>query len=168
MKKIVLLLVVIVIGTTAFAAAPKTAPMAMDNRGGLAIGTALGFPTLQYSFNRDMTGQLGASYASGGGASSTAYLIKVDYNLQKVGEVQSNMGLFYSSNGAAAATTVLGLTYGLSTKVAANFSLGADFILFNSLSAGATTTTGILGIGAVGASVVGLTSGVNLSASYTL
>jgi hypothetical protein len=169
MKKIVLLLMVVILGTAVFAAVPKaaTAPAAASS-GNLAIGTALGFPTLKYSFNKDFSGQIGAMYASGGGTSSTAFLIKVDYSLEKMGEVQPAVGAFYSTNGATTATNGMGITWGISKMVASNLTLGADFVLFESLTTGGTSTTGVLGPAIVGLGIPGFIHGVTLSVSYSL
>jgi hypothetical protein len=157
MKKIALMLVAVVLVTSgAFAA-------------GLSVGTALGFPTLQYSLNKDLTGQLGAMYASGGGASSTAILVKVDYKLEKVGEAQPNVGVFYATNGATTATTSFGITYGIGAMVAPNLSLGADIVLVNSVTTGGgASATGILGPGLVGAGIPAAFNTVTLAASYSL
>ena len=151
MKKLLVLISVLLIASSAAMAA-----------GNLAVGTALGYPTLKYNFTEDFSGQVGAMYASATGATSTALLAKVDYNLAKLGEVQPAIGLYYTSDGAAAATTVIGVTYSVSTMVQSNLSIGVDFTLLSS-SSGAVSATGILGAGAVGAS-----TGATVSAALYL
>lgn len=187
MRKIAWLLLIVLLGTASFAAVKKAAkksvakPVAAPSavaapvpapaesaQKNLAIGAALGFPTIKYSFNKEFDGQVGVMYASGGGASSTAVLLKVDYNLQKMGSVKPNIGAFYATNGAAAATTAMGITYGLGAMVVPNLMLGIDFALLNSLTAGGASTTGILGPGLVGAGIPGVFYGVALSCAYTL
>jgi len=151
MKKIILLAMALMLAITPALAAGK-----------LAIGTSMGYPTLKLNLNKNIDGSLGAMYASGA-ASSTALLVKVDYNLASVGKVQPNLGLYYTTNGAAAARTVLGLTYGLLTKVQPNLAFGLDFILVSQLTFAGATTTGLLGAGFVGGS-----TGVVVTAAYTL
>lgn len=146
MKKIALLLAIVVLGTASFAAAP----------GKMAVGTALSFATLKYQFTKELAGSLGLNNMSGG-ASRTGILVKVDYDLAKAGQVQPSIGGYYSTDGAAAATSGFGITYGITTMVQPNLSLGADIILFSSTTFGGTSTTGILTAGGVGAT---------LSASY--
>jgi hypothetical protein len=120
--------------------------------GNLAVGCAFNFPTLKYQFSDEIIGTVGAMNASGGGASSTALLIKADYLLTKVGAAQPCVGLYYGTNGAAAATTVMGVTWGVSTLVASNLSVGLDLVMLSSTTFGGASTTGILGAGLVGAS----------------
>ena len=87
---------------------------------------------------------------------------------EKMGEVQPAVGAFYATNGAAAATTVMGITCGLSKMVAANLSLGAEYVIFESLSVAGASTTGVLGPAVVGIGVPGIGHAVTLSAAYYL
>lgn len=159
MKRIALLLVIAILGTTAvFAAPPKTTSkvvvkevVVMERSGSanatagkMAIGTAIGCPTIRYNFSDDLSGTAGLTYSSGAGASTTALLAKVDYNLQKMGMVQPTVGLYYTTDGAAAATTVIAGTYGINTMIQPNLSIGADITVASSTSAAGATTTGIL------------------------
>ena len=147
MKKIALLLSLItILGTASLAAMP----------GNLAVGATLGFASLKYQFTSDVTGSLGLNNFSGSlFNSATGILVKVDYNLAKAGQVQPNLGLFYTTNGAAAATTSLGITYGITTMVQPNLSLGADIVLLATSSLGGNSGTSLL-------------STVALSAAYYL
>ncbi|OGB89146.1 hypothetical protein A2625_02360 [candidate division WOR-1 bacterium RIFCSPHIGHO2_01_FULL_53_15] len=143
MKKIALMLIaVVLVSSGAFAA------------GNLAVGTTLGFASLKYQFSPDVTGSLGLNNFSGA-ATGTGILVKVDYNLAKAGNVQPNIGLYYTTNGAAAATTILGITWGVTAMVESNLSLGADIILVNQSTLAGANTTGLL-------------PGIALAAAYTL
>ena len=112
--------------------------------GKVAVGTQIGYLTAKYQFTDDLSGSAGLNNFSGGGVSQTGLLAKVDYNLPKLGEVQPCMGLYYTTDGAATALTNVGLTYGISTMVTDNLSVGADLILLRSMSIPGTTVTGIL------------------------
>jgi len=133
MRKIALLVAIVILGTASFAAAP----------GKLAVGTSLGWGTLAYQFSPELSGSLGISNTSGG-ASMTGILLKVDYALAKSGKVQPTIGGYYTTNGAAAATTTFGVVWGVATMVETNLSLGADIVVFSSTSVGGASTTNIL------------------------
>jgi len=111
----------------------------------VTIGTALGYSTLSLNMGKDLVGFLGARNTNFGGT-ATALLLKVDYNLEKVGDVQPAVGIYYMTNGAAAAVTNLGVTYGIMANLTSNFAIGADFALVNQTSFAGASTTDILGI----------------------
>ncbi len=125
----------------------------------VTIGTALGYPTLSLAMGKDLVGSLGARNSNFGGT-ATALLVKVDYNLEKVGDVQPALGIYYMTNGAAAAITNIGISYGLMANVAQNLNFGLDFVLVNQTSFAGATTTDIL-------AVAGGT-GVAVKASYVI
>jgi len=136
MKKLLLLLLVLLVASSSAMAAGK-----------LAIGTWRGTTTAKYDFTSDLSGTLGASYIAppAGAASMLGLLIKLDYNnLPKMGEVKTGLGVYYTTNGAAAATTAIGITYNASAMIKDNLSVGADFILANQTTVGGASTTGII------------------------
>ncbi|OGC03597.1 hypothetical protein A3H38_05360 [candidate division WOR-1 bacterium RIFCSPLOWO2_02_FULL_46_20] len=138
MKKIILLAFAVMLATTPVLA-------------GINIGSSIGFATLNLGLNDNITVILGANYISTAGVSMTGLLGKVNYNLAKAGEVQPNVGLYYTTNGAAAATTTIGLTWGVLTPLTSSLSIGADFVLASSTSAAGVSTTSILPAVAVAA-----------------
>jgi hypothetical protein len=153
MKKLLIMLFIVSIATSMSMAAIKnltltepststSAPVATT--GNLAIGTSLGYPTLKYNFNSDFSGAVGLSYSSTGGTAQTAILVKADYNLAKMGQAQPSIGAFYTTDGAATATTSFGLIYGVSTMVLPNLSLGADAIVLTQATRAGVNATGIL------------------------
>ena len=133
MKKIALLLALVLMGSSAFAA--------------VGVGTWGGWPVLKGDFG-PVTGSLGAAYNSpNAGTATTALLAKIDYKLVKLGNVQTAVGAYYTTNGAAAPadTVTMGLTWGASAMVESNLEIGADFILANSTTVNsAAFNTGIL------------------------
>lgn len=185
MKKYLVLLLVLVLGGSALAATAKKASPVVNEKvvikettikvspvvsnfsraGKVAVGAAMNFPTVKYHFNDDVAGQVGLMYASGGGASSTALLIKVDYVLTKQVDLQPTLGLFYATNGLSGATGAagFGLTGGAAKMLTDQFSIGADIILISSSTIANTSYTGLLGWGACGAS-----QSAYLTASYYL
>lgn len=102
----------------------------------LSIGVWNEWPTLGMQINNNLSGYIGFNSMGGvSGASSTNwYLVKLDYNLSKIGEVQTKAGIYYYANstGAGAAgdpSSAVGLTYGGSIMLAKNLSVGFDELL---------------------------------------
>ncbi len=137
MKKFLLLIV-----AAAVILAPSAAMAA-----GLAIGTSGGFPTLRYDFGAGAV-DLGATYNSpNAGTATTAIFVKGEYKLAKLGNVQSAVGAYYTTNGVAAPLDVvtIGLTWGVSAMVESNLQIGVDFIVANTTTVnGAAFNTGII------------------------
>ena len=136
MKKILLFVFVLMMAVTPTLAANN-----------LSVATALGFAALKYQFTNDLSGYIGVNNFSGTtitNAPGTGIMLKVDYNLEKLGKVQPTAGLFYITNGVAAATTSMGATYGVETNIADNLVIGADFVLASSVANSGFTQTGIL------------------------
>lgn len=144
MKKIILLAFAVMLATTPVLA-------------GVTIGSYGFMPTLGMQFNENLSGRLGATYVTTAGAGTTNYLVNLEYNLAKAGEVQSSMGIYYANSSAAGATATFGLTYGVVANLATNLALGADFVLVSSTG----TTTGILSNGTGGVGVI-------VKSTYTL
>ncbi|MCX5751528.1 MAG: hypothetical protein NT099_07685 [Candidatus Saganbacteria bacterium] len=102
----------------------------------LSIGMWGEWATIGQQFNDSLSGYFGYSIYYG----VTDYLVKADLNLAKLGNVQTKMGLYYETDQPNDYSTV-GLTYGMSTMVQPNLSVGGDISILNSENyAGATTT----------------------------
>lgn len=146
MKKILLLVLVILISTACIAqAATKVAvPVkASSAESKLAITSWGGLGGLSYDFNDQISAMVGANYTSTAGTGVFGVIVKADYNLFKVGKIQNNMGLYYTTL-SSGATGTLGLTYGVETMVQPNLLLGMDFILVSQNTTGGFSTTSIL------------------------
>lgn len=147
MKKIALFLLVLFVSTSAFAAvAPKPAvvpPAATQTgmAGKYAIGDWGGWNVLSYGVNSDIIASAGTYYLSTG--SVYGFLLKGDYLLAKINDVQPCVGAYYTSDSTGASGTI-GVLYGLGAMLATNLSVGADFILLTYTKTGAATTTSIL------------------------
>jgi hypothetical protein len=114
LKKLALLLVV-----AAFVFAPVSAQA-------LTVGDWGGWPTVGTQFNDNLSGYLGYSYF---GSTSTSWVLaKLDYNLAKMGDVQTKAGVYYTMTSPNSGTS-LGLTWGASIMAVKNLSVGFDVIL---------------------------------------
>ncbi len=114
MKKLALLLVAAV-----FVFAPVSAQA-------LSVGDWGGWPTIGTQFNDNLSGYLGFAYYGTGTSSNV--LAKVDYNLAKLGDVQTKAGVYYTMTSPNTGTA-LGLTWGASIMAVKNLSVGFDVIL---------------------------------------
>ncbi|MDD5382402.1 MAG: hypothetical protein PHH60_01970 [Candidatus Margulisbacteria bacterium] len=93
----------------------------------LSVGDWGGWPTLGMQFGDKCAGYLG--YSNYGGTTSTSWVLaKVDYNLTKLGDVQTKAGIFYWLTSPDAGTQ-LGLTWGAAIMPVNNLSVGFDIIL---------------------------------------
>ena len=107
----------------------------------LSIGYWDAWPTIGQQFNDKVTGYLGYCYY---GQTSRSYLLaKVDYNLMKLGDVQTKVGGFYIASSPSVRTD-LGLTWGASIMATKNLSVGFDIILLDSESFSGSSYTDIL------------------------
>jgi len=154
MKKIALLLAVVILGTAALAAPAKPAPKAAPANvtieevtinvpaktasgfpiGKLAIGDWGGWAVAKYQFNNEFIGTVGATLFSGN-VSRTDLMAKIDYNLAKVDQLQTAVGVYLTNVGNA---STFGLSYGVSTMILSNLSIGFDVLLFSN---GSNVTT---------------------------
>ena len=130
MKKLVLL---------AFALILATAPAMALSIGSWGTSPVLGFDL----GNIDIS--VGIDHVSSGGTATYPMLLKADLGLQKIGDADTCVGIYYTTNGASSATTVIGLTWGMSANVVSNLSVGADIVIATSTSTGGTSTSDILG-----------------------
>jgi len=84
MKKLILLLVAAIVVLS-----PITAQA-------LSVGTWNVWPTIGMQFNDKLSGYLGFNYTSNFNNTATSWgLVKLDYNLVKLGEVQTKVGVDY-------------------------------------------------------------------------
>ncbi|MDI6731843.1 MAG: hypothetical protein QME05_04615 [Candidatus Margulisbacteria bacterium] len=149
MKKISVLLIVIIaiMGSAAFAAAKTMvkvpAASAAPAESKLAITSWGGLGGLSYAFNDQISAMLGANYTTTAGVGFYGLVIKADYNLVKVGKLQTNMGVYYTTI-STGVTGTLGLTFGVETMVQSNLLLGMDFILANQTNTLGVATSAIL------------------------
>ncbi len=169
MKKIALLMVVIIIGTSAFAAAPKAAPAAKPAASSApAAAKRMGFglqgftvtsnnitmPTLEYPLSDEMMGEIGLAFASrsAAGASVSNFTLALALKMKlgnPVGSIQPQwgVGLAYTSNPALVNNTsniLIALNVGAKYWITPDLSLEGNLIplAYNSFTAaGATTTT---------------------------
>lgn len=118
MKKIMMLLIVAAVALTPVCAQALT------------VGAWGTWATVGTQLGAGFSGYLGYSYFGGaGGASGTHWLLgKVDYNLAKLGDVQTKAGVFYWGTSPDVGTQ-LGLTWGVAAKLASNLSVGCDIVL---------------------------------------
>ena len=127
MKKLVLFAIALILATTPALAA-----------GNLSVGTLGATPILGFMLNENIGAAIGGTYNST--ASTYTYLIALSYNLAKVGEVQTSVGLAYASGNAAAQQSTTSLSWGVGTLVQPNLGIGLDFILASSQSPVAATS----------------------------
>jgi len=152
MKKAIILLVILVLGTASFAATAGQVGFGVQ---GLTLTTnSITMPTVQYYFNEKACGELGLSIGSvgAGGASVSNLTIALAYKMDlmnKIGNIQPQwgVGLAYTSNPAFVNNTsnmLLALNIGAKMFVNPNFAIEGNIIplAYNSFTAaGATTTT---------------------------
>jgi hypothetical protein len=112
-----------------FAAMIVLAPVAAQ---ALSIGCWNRWPTVGQQFNDKLAGYLGYNYTSNYNNQATSwYLVKLDYNLVKLGDVQTKVGIDYWGSSPNTDSGVE-LTYGASIMAAKNLSVGFDIILAGS------------------------------------
>lgn len=118
MKKIIMFLIVAAVALTPVCA------------GALMIGDWGGWATVGTQFGGGFSGYLGYTYFGGvGGASGSHWaLAKVDYNLAKMGDVQTKAGVFYWGTSPNVGSR-LGLTWGASIMPVNNLSVGFDIVV---------------------------------------
>ena len=92
----------------------------------LSVGDWGGWPTVGIQFNDNISGYLG--YSNYGLPSSSWILAKLDYNLAKLGDVQTKAGVLYTMTSPNTGTS-LGLTWGASVMAVKNLSVGFDIVL---------------------------------------
>jgi hypothetical protein len=144
MKRALLLLTVLLIGTSVFAAPkPQAIPPASSgiNPGQISIGYWGGYPTLGYQFSKEIAVAGSLSYASSG--SLYGILLKADYNLAKIGSLQPCVGLDYYTSSSGVWGNV-GIFYGLSAMVLNNLSVGFDISLLEYTKTAGANSTNIL------------------------
>jgi len=112
------------------------------------VGDWGGWPTVGMQFNDKFSGCLG--FSNYGSTSRTWILAKVDYNLAKMGDVQTKAGVHYIMTSPNAGTE-LGLTWGASIMAVKNLSVGFDIVLL-ALN-GTPTSTDILPYAALSANL---------------
>jgi len=100
----------------------------------ITVGTDLGFATVKSPLG-PINGALGLGYTPTG--SVTSYLLKVGYPLAKLGEVATDVGVFFTDTSPTTGA-VTGITLGALVNIAPNFAIGADYILLRN-AAGAST-----------------------------
>jgi len=97
----------------------------------LSIGSWNSWPTVGQKFNDQLTGYLGFNYSSNFPSNNQAIswgLVKLDYNLMKVGEVQTKIGVdCWGSNPYY--DSALECSYGASFMPLKNLSVGLDIML---------------------------------------
>ena len=122
MKKLVLLFLALLLAVTPVSAS------------GLTVGSWNGWPTLEKSLTKDVSGQLGLGYSSAAGAGTLWYLIKLDLLQEKIEKIQPAFGVYYNSSTAAGAAATFGLTWGIMAPIWKTFSVGFDVILLNNVA----------------------------------
>ena len=130
MKKLMMLLIVAAVALTPVCAQA------------LSVGDWGGWPTVGMQFGDKFAGYLG--FSTFGSTARSWYLAKVDYNLAKLGDVQTKAGAYYSTTSPDIGTQ-LGLTWGAAIMPVNNLSLGFDIILAEqNMAPGTTSNTDIL------------------------
>jgi len=98
------------------------------------VGGYGNWATVGMQITNDISGYLGYSgYTYGGGAAAeNDYLVKADYNLWKLRDVQTKVGLDYRAwtySYSGANSNLIDLTVGASVMITKNLSVGGDVIL---------------------------------------
>lgn len=182
MKKLVLLLTVIVLGTAVFAAAPKPSPVKMvvaqapapSAPGSMRVGVltqaapgGLGsIITVGNRLNSSMTGDVGLAIGQNAAGANTniGVLLRLEYDMAKIGEVKTHAGgnLMFATSRDYANTSSLTLNIfaGIEYDLLRNLSLLADLTILEVTSSGGATSFGIgagtangTGLGAVAATL---------------
>ncbi|MBI5078587.1 hypothetical protein HZB08_01005 [Candidatus Saganbacteria bacterium] len=169
MRKIVLFLVILILGTTAFAAAPKATPAkapatsspvvvstapVVTRIGVLTQGSPGGFgsvATFGTRFNPGLSGDLGLAVGQNAAGANTniGIVLRLEFDGSAMGEVKTHAGgsLLFASNPAyaAAATSALTLSVfaGLEYQLLKNLSVLADLTLLEITSSGGNTSFGL-------------------------
>ncbi len=106
----------------------------------LTVGEWGSWATVGTKFGAGFSGYLGYSYfgGAGGGSADNELLVKLDYNLAKLGDVQTKAGVYYFWTSPDIGTQ-LGLTWGASVNVVNNLSLGFDAVLARANTKPSTT-----------------------------
>jgi hypothetical protein len=127
-KKIILFLMVAAVALTPVCAQALT------------VGAWGSWATIGTQFADNFSGYLGYSNFGGvGGASSTNWmLVKIDYDLAKLGDVQTKAGVFYWWTSPNVGSRV-GATWGASITPVKNLSAGFDIVLAQSNSMPSST-----------------------------
>lgn len=91
------------------------------------VGDWGGWAVVGNQLTKSIDGYVGYSFIN----PTNWYLVKVDCNLAKINKVQTKAGLDYqgSSTSGGLSTSQLSLTWGISTMVQPNMSVGADLVL---------------------------------------
>ena len=119
MKKFILLLAVVITVLS-----PITAQA-------LSIGTWNNWPTVGMQINDKLTGYFGFNYSSNYLNKATSWgLLKLDYNLIKLGEVQTKVGVDYWAS-APYYNSALEFSYGASFMPLNNLSIGFDIMMLS-------------------------------------
>jgi len=142
MKRALLLLTVLLIGTSVFAAPkPQAVPPSNDSihPGTISIGNWGGWPVLGYQFS-DAIAISGSTYYTNSGGTTYGLLLKADYDQGNIGKVNKAIGLLYSTTSTGASGSWW-LTYGLTAMVLPNFSMGVDLGIIGYTSGGGTSST---------------------------
>jgi hypothetical protein len=123
MKKITLLLMVLILGTAAFAAAPKAAPKAAapavyvapaaTAKSPTIIGVEDGSPYMRFMMNRDQAVDVGFTYNNTNSANNNIFLWgRLNNKIGQVGAITTSWGAalsLWSGKQAGADCTILGL-----------------------------------------------------------
>ncbi len=132
MKKLVLLLVAVILVLSPIAAQA------------LSIGCWNNWPTVGMQFNDKLSGYLGYNYYGNFNNIATSwYLVKLDYNLVKLGDIQTKVGVDYWGS-TPYYNSALELTYGASFMPLNNLSIGFDVMLVAFNNDINTSTTNVL------------------------
>lgn len=103
----------------------------------LMVGDWGGWATVGTQFNENISGYLGYSYFN----PTNWLLVKADYNLAKLGDVQTKVGANFELTSPNSGSS-LGLSWGISAMMVKNLMIGTDLILvrFNRNAGGGGTT----------------------------
>jgi len=95
----------------------------------ISIGCWNTWPTIGLKFNEQLTGYVGYNfYGNYQNKATNWFLVKLDYNIVKLGEVQTKAGVDYYWS-APNFDSALEFTYGASIMLLKNLSVGFDIML---------------------------------------
>jgi hypothetical protein len=109
----------------------------------LSFGYWNQWPTLGMQINNNLAGYVGFN-SMDGDTRTNWYMVKVDCNLMKIGDVQTRAGIYYYANDIGTGVlydpaSAIGLTFGGAVMVTKSFSIGIDEILVQANANPSTT-----------------------------
>ena len=142
MRKLALLLTIVILGTSAFAAAPKAAASkGSEGFVGISLNSIAGVPSARFGFG-SWSLDAGGSIANAGNTTTITLLLRGEIPLSKI---SSDVNTYVAPelvlvSGGGTSTTTINVYLGAEYKFASNLAIFADLTAFTLTSVGGTTT----------------------------